>query len=206
MLKSRKATKPRIHKVSDAYQDYAGKILYDNQDFWGKRGYAIKNRYIYKKAGDKVIEITSHDKYRDIVENFFKAACTSLIEGKKLNLMYNSGYLFIKRVERSFKHPSIDWGGSNKFKQQLIDEGRTPLQGDNGGVPWLVYYTDDEYYRLAWIKPNVGLKHTKFYKFVPARGRPGNEGFREQMSALIKARPELKDRYQYYTIKEGRVS
>jgi len=206
MFKARKATKPKIHTSKDAYQNYANKILSDNEDYWGKREGNVKNKYIYKKAGDSVIEITSSDKYKDILSNFFKSVGVKLVEGKKFNLNNSNGYLAIRRVERSFYKPRINWGASNKYKQKIIDEGGTPLSGDNGGKPWLVYFTDDEYFRLAWIKPTVGIKNTKFYKFLPARGRPGNLGFREQMSSIINSSPEIKNRYEYYTIKEGRTS
>lgn len=206
MLKIRKGTKPKIHTVKDAYQHYASGLLKNNQDYWGKREGMIKNRHIYKKTGDSIIEIMSHDKYRDIISNFFKAASTDLMEGKKLNLLNNSGYLFIKRIERSFKKPRVNWGESNKQKQEHIDNGDIPLKGNNGGKPWLIYFTDDEYFRLAWARPIVGMKHTNFYKFIPARGREGKEGFKEQMAHLIKARPELKDRYLYQNIKGERVT
>jgi hypothetical protein len=204
MLKNNK--KPRIHTFADAYQDYVATLLEQNEDYWGKRAVDIKNRNIYKKSGDSIIEITSHDKYKTILTAFFKAVGSKLIEGEKFNMLYGNGYLFVRRIERSFKNPKINWGESNKYRQELIDAGETPLKDNNGGKPWLVYYIDDEYFRLAWQKPTVCTKNLKFYKFLPARGRPGRLGFREQMSKVIKLRPELKDRYQYLTIKDGRVS
>lgn len=40
---------------------------------------------------------------------------------------------------------------SLRYRQQLVDQGITPLKGDNGGEPWFVYHTDEVFYH--W---NVG--------------------------------------------------
>lgn len=88
------------------------------------------------------------------------------------------GHIKIIRKERNHRTPVVNWGESNKLKEQLIAEGKLPYKaikdetgkkiGDNGGEPWFVYFTNDVDYWWGWNRdgrtPNL-----VYYSFIPGR-------------------------------------
>lgn len=90
------------------------------------------------------------------------------------------GYLSIVRVQRNYASKStrnIDWPASNKRRQQLIDEGKTPYSKTTApdGVKWFVYFTGQDYYvRFYWDKYAAQVENKSVYRFEATRGKKGN--------------------------------
>jgi hypothetical protein len=117
----------------------------------------------------------SFKEFREIVYLFNRLAMTEVIEtGKSLDLGYHLGSLSVNKVKRRVRksingnyYTSINWGESNKLKKQILEEGKVPLQylkddrgviiGDNGGVPWQIYHTDEYSSLLILIKHKIKL-------------------------------------------------
>lgn len=131
--------------------------------------YTLRNFYKnYKSHGGNLKEPV----FRKIIKTFLKNAVDSLIEGNRLKLGYNLGLFEIVKIKRSFKHPVVNWGESNKYKQRLLDEGKPLYDKDTKeGFQWLIYYTDPLYYGFNWRKEkiknidyNMKLHNALFYE------------------------------------------
>lgn len=99
--------------------------------------------------------------YKHVISRFFKMAVIKVLEGSVFYMGNKLGLIRIKRVPRSFNHPTINWGETNKLKAQGINKH--------------VYFTDDWWYRWYWDKSKVALKNKSVYKFSPTEGINGNK-------------------------------
>lgn len=116
----------------------------------------------------------SYSQFREICHRFNLLAVDALLEGDRIELGHQLGYLQIIRIERSFKRPKVNWAKSRKLKQQLLKEGKELYDHETGqGHKWLVYYTDDYYFRYYWSKKNCKVRNKSVYKFIPTRGKKG---------------------------------
>jgi hypothetical protein len=132
----------------------------------------------YKEAGGKL----AYDVYKEIIFTFHKKMINACIStGNEWHLQSHLGRISIIRAKRKFTvledgsiRGSVDWGESNKKKKRILDSGQLPLEvykdekgnkvGDNGGVPWLCYFTDTYYYLWKYT-PNLYLSNSLDYKF-----------------------------------------
>jgi hypothetical protein len=81
-------------------------------------------------------------------------------------------FYLVKDIRRG---KTINWGASNKRKQEIIDAGETPLVGkagteeSNNGKEWLMYFEDNDYFKWLWFKDTATkyLKNVKYYVFKP---------------------------------------
>lgn len=116
----------------------------------------------------------TEEEFKKVCRVFNKKAVDALLEGKRIDLPHRLGYFQIIRIPRNFKKPRVNWGASNKLKQQLLDEGKELYDDSTGkGEKWIVYYTDDFYCRYYWSKKHCKVRNKSVYKFVPTRGKVG---------------------------------
>lgn len=153
-----------------------------------KRHTLRKAYKIYLKDGG----ILSYDVYRAIVCEFNKASLEQILEGRILELGTNLAAIGIARVPRTGKR--VDWVESNKLKEELIAEGKTPYHKERNpnGEKWYVYYTDDHYFRFHWDKYRCVIKNKTAYSFIPTQGPNGNS---RKLAKLLKDNPFAQNRF-----------
>lgn len=107
-----------------------------------------------------------------------------LLSGKEFSMGNNLSTLSIRRIERNPSKPTIDWWESNKYKQELLAEGKELYNAESGeGAKWFIYYTDPWYCKYHWQKSRCKLANKTAYRFTPTRGLKGNK---EKLTALLK--------------------
>ena len=108
-----------------------------------------------------------------------------LLEGKEFHMGHNLSTLSVVRKERDPRVPAIDWGESNKYKAELLKEGKELYNKEtNTGVKWHIYYTDGEYLKYYWRKGKCKIKNKSVYRFDATRGVKGNKGKLMQLLQL----------------------
>ena len=113
----------------------------------------------------------------DICAEFNMGIIDYLLEGKEFNMGYNLSTLSIVRKERDPRNPRVDWGESNKYKAELLAEGKELYNNETGeGAKWHIYYTDSEYLKYYWRKGKCRVKNKSVYRFDATRGVKGNKG------------------------------
>jgi hypothetical protein len=99
-------------------------------------------------------------------------------EGGNMSLGELNGVIWIQRVERNVDKMIPDFPSSNAIKKQIIAKGGLPLEyykdaegkltgENNGGEPWLVYFTDRFYYAIKWSKHRFSTTSFKMFCFKP---------------------------------------
>ena len=127
----------------------------------------------YKKTNGSVPK----DIFVAICSEFNMQIIDYLLEGKEFHMGHNLSTLSVIRKERDPRIPTIDWGESNKYKDELISEGKELYNKDTGeGVKWHIYYTDGEYLKYYWRKSRCRVKNKTAYRFDATRGIKGNRG------------------------------
>ena len=122
--------------------------------------------------------------YRDICSEFNILVIDYILEGGKFNMKNNLSTLSILRIDRNNSKPKIDWGESNKYKEELLSKGKKLYNSETRkGVKWHIYYTDEEYCRYYWNKSKCRVTNKSVYKFIPTRGIKGNK---EKLTNLLK--------------------
>ena len=107
-----------------------------------------------------------------------------LLEGKEFNMGNHLSTLSIVRRDRDPRSPRIDWGESNKYKQELLEEGQELYNSEiNKGVKWHVYHTDEFYCKYYWRKGKCKVPNKSVYRFDATRGIKGNK---EKLISLLK--------------------
>ena len=96
----------------------------------------------------------------------------------------NLSTLSITKVERDPRSPRVDWGESNKYKEELLKEGKELYNSKTEvGEKWHIYYTDKFYFKYYWIKGKCRIPNKSVYRFTPTRGLKGNK---EKLTNLLK--------------------
>lgn len=144
----------------------------------GKQTYTVKEMYEYFKIAHPKEDI-SFTLFSEIVYRYNKLLLDQLLQGKQISLGSGLGKIKIKRVERKFNKPRIDWFETNKLKKQGINQH--------------VYYTDDFWYRFSWFK-GIKLTNKTVYKFTPTKGCNGNG---RKLAAALKNNEFLHQNFQY---------
>ena len=62
--------------------------------------------------------------FTDICHQFNIMIMDYILEGKEFNMGNNLSTISITRRDRDPRSPRIDWGESNKYKKELLDEGK----------------------------------------------------------------------------------
>lgn len=133
-----------------------------------------------------------------IIEAYNKKVLRALVEeGASVKLGNNLGYLYILRQKKKdlFSMRNIDWGESNKFRQELIDRGDTPKDEKNpDGKNWFQFYEDTDYLRVAWTKKYGTCKvpNNSVYAFYPTRSV---SGIKKHLCLTNKKDEYLRDKY-----------
>jgi hypothetical protein len=135
----------------------------------------------YKKHVEDPIETRL---FKQLCEEFNMLVVDMLLEGKEFTMGSNLSTLSIRRIERNPSKPTIDWWESNRYKQELIAEGKKLFDADTGeGEKWFIYYTDPWYCKYHWQKSRCKLANKTAYRFTPTRGLKGNK---EKLTKLLK--------------------
>ena len=122
--------------------------------------------------------------FKDICETFNIKIIDSLLDGKNFNMGSNLSTLSITKVERDPRSPRVDWGESNKYKEELLKEGKELYNSKTEvGEKWHIYYTDKFYFKYYWIKGKCRIPNKSVYRFTPTRGLKGNK---EKLTNLLK--------------------
>jgi len=108
-----------------------------------------------------------------VVSLFAGVVVTAYIIFDKINAFKPSqiGIFDIKKDIR--RGQSIDWGASNKRKQEIIDSGLTPFNKTTApdGIEWFIYHEGGDYYKWRWFKDTGALfiSNIKYYTFTATR-------------------------------------
>ena len=136
--------------------------------------YILKD--IYNSYQNECKNAVEKQVYVDVVQEFNIMIVEYLLEGKEFNMGNNLSTLSIVRRDRDPRSPRLDWGESNKYKKELLEEGKDLYNSDtNTGIKWHIYHTDEFYCKYYWRKVNAkflinlcidltlreGLKETK---------------------------------------------
>ena len=144
--------------------------------------YNIKDIYEYFDS-TSTIEVDKIT-FKSICSDFNMMIINYILDGGKFNMGNNLSYLSILRIDRNNAKPAIDWGESNKYKKELIEEGKELYNSNTGeGEKWHIYYTDSEYCRYYWNKSGCKVQNKSVYKFIPTRGLKGNK---EKLTTVLK--------------------
>ena len=121
------------------------------------------------------------DIYKAIARKFNRKVNKEILNGYIFSPGAGVGSFFINKKKRSFLKPTINWHESNKYKKELIAQGKVPYEifkrdiegnilSDNGGEKWFIYYTDDFNLWWAWDKRFCVIKNQALYNFRPVNG------------------------------------
>ena len=96
----------------------------------------------------------------------------------------NLSTISIVRRERDPRSPRVDWGESNKYKQELLDNGEEIYDHITElGKKWFIYHTDEFYCKYYWNKGKCKIPNKSVYRFDATRGLKGNK---DKLIALLK--------------------
>ena len=127
-------------------------------------------RDIYKKYNQEYNTNINSNLFRDICSEF--------------NMGNNLSTLSIVRKDRDPRSPRIDWGESNKYKKELLKEGKDLYNSETGkGIKWHIYHTDSFYCKYYWRKGKCKVSNKSVYRFDATRGIKGNK---EKLIYLLK--------------------
>tara|TARA_R110002020_G_scaffold102846_4_gene241136 strand:- start:167 stop:640 length:474 start_codon:yes stop_codon:yes gene_type:complete len=114
--------------------------------------------------------------FRDICEKFNMNIIDTVLDGGEFHMGNNLSSLSVVRVNRDPRSPRVDWGESNKYRQELEEEGKNLYDHKTGeGEKWHIYYTDKFYCKFYWKKGKCRIPNKSVYRFVPTRGVKGNK-------------------------------
>ena len=147
-----------------------------------KMAYTLKDIYIDYK--DEYNDDIDKPTYTDIVHQFNMMIMDYILEGKEFNMGNNLSTLSIIRRDRDPRSPRLDWGESNKYKKELLEEGQKLYNPETGeGVKWHIYHTDEFYCKYYWRKGKCKIPNKSVYRFDATRGVKGNK---EKLISLLK--------------------
>ncbi len=137
-------------------------------------------------------QIADQEEYKKVVQEFCKIAEDKLIAGEKV-YFGNIGYFNIIKANKTsdVKKLRVDWGESNKAKQEIINKGLIPMSKDTpDGVPYIRYHNPDElYYCVNWHK-NRQVANIICYKYLVANDSSSNSihllNFKRKVKQAVK--------------------
>ena len=141
-------------------------------------------RDIYKVYSTEVNKPVDSLTFRDICSEFNIGIMDYILEGKEFNLGSNLSSISVTRQDRDPRNPRIDWGESNKYRKELLEEGKDIYDASTGkGESWFIYHTDPFYCKFYWNKGRCKIKNKSVYRFDATRGIKGNK---EKLIKLLK--------------------
>jgi hypothetical protein len=141
---------------------------------------------IYEEYVEGNEEPVDYELFKNIIYSFNEGVVDLLVEGYEVNLGYQLAALSIVRVKRDPRTQRVDWAASMKLKNELLESGEEIFDSKTGeGEKWLVYYTDDKYFRWRWNKEQCRIKNKYVYRFDAARGNNGKSP-KEKLTDLLK--------------------
>ena len=72
--------------------------------------------------------------FKQLCEEFNMQVIELVLDGKEFSMGNNLSTLSIRRIERNPSKPTIDWWESNKYKQELLAEGKQLYNSESGKV------------------------------------------------------------------------
>src|SRR5690606_4150797 len=117
----------------------------------------------YVLEGGKI----SYEAFKELIFAYNKAMIQECIDtGNEWYLHGQLGLIKISKIRRKSSvtedgqiKSRVNMPASLKFREELKARGELPLEnykdeegkiiGNNGGIPWYVYYTDDTFYRWS---------------------------------------------------------
>ena len=90
----------------------------------------LKN--IYKDYNEHVEDPIESSLFKQLCEEFNMLVVDEMLEGKEFKMGNNLSTLSIRRIERNPMKPTIDWWESNKYKQELISQGKPLYDAETG--------------------------------------------------------------------------
>ena len=143
--------------------------------------------YTFKDIYDSYIEENEYiDKsiFSDICHTFNMGIMEYILEGKKFNMGNNLSTISIIRRDRDPRSPRIDWGESNKYNKELLDNSEDIYDHITElGTKWFIYHTDEFYCKYYWNKGKCKVPNKSVYRFDATRGLKGNK---DKLIALLK--------------------
>jgi hypothetical protein len=122
--------------------------------------------------------------FKQICEEFNMLIVDGILEGSEFSMGSNLSTISIRRIERNPSKPTIDWWESNRYKQELLAQGKELFDVSTGqGEKWFIYYTDPWYCKYHWQKSRCKISNKSAYRFTPTRGIKGNK---EKLTKLLK--------------------
>lgn len=129
-------------------------------------------------------ELCSYREFYDIIREFNKGISNKIIYNQ-YTFKINIGYFRVIRVQRRGK--SINWGASNKRKQELIEQNLVPYNKETAphGLEWFIYHEGD-YFIWNWFKDKSAkfIKNVVSYKLLPTAGN------RKEVAQAVKLNPD----------------
>ena len=114
--------------------------------------------------------------FKQLCEEFNMLVIESILAGKEFNMGHNLSTMSVVRKDRDPRSPRVDWGESNKYKNELIKEGKALYDPDtNLGTKWHIYHTDEFYCKFYWRKGKCAVPNKSVYRFDATRGLKGNK-------------------------------
>ena len=181
-------SKPKTHFCKDIYKAFAIQLLKDNPEYWSKYNYILKvsNYVIYKKSKQGPEVIIDYPMFQKILQTYYTLAKTVIIQGGEFNLGNNLGVIAARRVERNHKNKSVNF----------VETAKQPRK-ENGKPERVIYYTDDDWCRIGWVKSRK-IQDQTFYEFRPTSNDMRGGGFKHEFSQALQKNPLLKFKYKYY--------
>ena len=134
--------------------------------------------------------------FRDLCESFNIEVIEDILEGQTFNMGSNLSSVSIVKMERDPRNPKIDWGESNKYKKELLEQGEALYDSTTEkGTKWHIYYTDGFYCKFYWRKGRCRIPNKSVYRFDATRGIKGNK---EKLVKLLQ-----EDELAYLKFKKG---
>lgn len=180
--------------IKDIWYFYVANLLESDPKYYTKekRLSKVKNFYVLTRyrgpgiepdAPGEELEVMTYERFRRIIETYFKDAITEIIHGANLRMGHNLGKIEPVRVERNHKKKVIDWN-------KTWANGKDPETGKYNKIE---FFTDDDWCRIKWTRLGK-IPNERSYAFDPAEGKAG---FRTLFSQAQFVNPNLKLRYPF---------
>ena len=106
--------------------------------------------------------------YKHVISQFNKKMADRILDGKEIVLGKNMGKLRISKVNRNYQKKVVDFGATNKLREQGIDR--------------VVFFTNNTYYKWTWEKKSSKAVNKSAYSFKPSAGA---HGLRRRLARLL---------------------
>ena len=95
---------------------------------------------IYKNYAKDVDSSIDSTVFRMLCSEFNMDIIDHILEGYMFNMGNQLSNISVKRVIRDNAKPTIDWGASNKYKKELLDQGEDLYNKETGqGTKWYIF-------------------------------------------------------------------